>query len=111
MAVEVGGGSGENSSYDSMRDLGSAKTECVLASSLILGQRIHASVKGWEFFFPHLHHPPPKVSFKELDNRVAIYEMLNHSWKCKNMEAPWFDKSLRYMCVCVTGARAPPMVS
>lgn len=49
MAVEVGGGSGENSSYCSMRDLGSAKTECVLASSLILGQRIHASVKGWEF--------------------------------------------------------------
>ena len=45
--------------------------------------------------------PPPKVSFKELDNRVALYGMLNHSWKWKNMEALWFDKPLRYMCVCV----------
>ena len=41
--------------------------------------------------------PPPKVSFKELDNRVALYGMLNHSWKWKNMEALWFDKPLRYL--------------
>ena len=65
-------------------------------------------MKGWEFFFPHCHPPPPKVSFKELDNRVAIYGMLNHSWKCKNMEALWFDKPLRYMCVCDGGESPPP---
>ena len=106
MAIEVGGGSGENSSYHSVRNLGSAKTEYVLASSLYFGTKDPCQCQRMGILLP-----PPKVSFKELDNRVALYGMLNHSWKWKNMEALWFDKPLRYVCVCVRWVRAPPVAS